>query len=308
VRALDAFRDMKREVNELMTRALVHVPIANADTALIAQELANRASDDIYSSIDNYAKQRLAKACEDLQQGIEKTSKTFGLLTKTMNPTEAEMKKVGHDSYKAFLLHYDSWYPTLPALLRAERNIFSSRIFNNPVMRGIGETFRTYFDSQIKSLPSEDKVRKEIDELMRLDDAVMWRDSLELNPSNKWISSAVADVRSRTLIGKKTRSAIGFGSAGVSHLGIFEQETHEKVNLADSLGTAGQKLFSLSLLTCWHLEPARYPSMGRYWDLEDYKSSKPYIKEMPLFMEYGKSAVKNAIDASNLSARLGTSP
>lgn len=308
MRALEAIRQLKREANELMARAVANVPIPSMDAALVAQELADRASDDVSSSIDNYDKQRLAKSCEDLQQGIEKTSKAFGLLTKTMNPTDAEMKKVGHDSYKAFLLHYESWYPTFPALLRAERDIFTSRIFNNPGMRGIGETFRKYFDSQIQGLPSEDTVQTEIAELMRLDESVMWKDSLELNPSNKWISSSMADMRGKVLIGKKTHSLIGFGSTGVSHLGIFDQDTLERVGLADSLGMTGRKLFSLSLLTCWHLEPARYPSLGRYWDLKEYKSSKPYVKEMPLFLEYGRSAVKNAIDASNLSAKLASQP
>jgi len=56
---------------------------------------------------------RVREAAEDLQQAVELPSEASGLLTGTLKPADPDMKPVGHDSYKAFIIHYQDFYPKL---------------------------------------------------------------------------------------------------------------------------------------------------------------------------------------------------
>jgi hypothetical protein len=96
----------------------------------------------------------------------------------------------------------------------------------------------------------------------------------------------------------------GAAHGPIARLGIFTRETLERTELAGELGQAGQKLFSLSLLTCWHFEPARYPPMGEYWDANAYTASTPYVKAIPELIGYAETAVNHTIKASEVALKI----
>jgi hypothetical protein len=104
---------------------------ATKEATTLALDLATRAQGNIESCKDNYRGRRYADAAEDLQQAVEKAAKAFGLLTGTVRPTDAEMWAVGHDSFKAFVLHFWDFYPKLVALMAAESNITTSELLDN---------------------------------------------------------------------------------------------------------------------------------------------------------------------------------
>lgn len=300
----EAYAKLKEEARKGLQKAAVNVPVANPKAAALAMDLSQRAKTNIASCKDNFRNRRFADAAEDLQQGVEKASKSFGLLTGTLLPKDSEMRSVGHYSYKAFLVHFRDFYPRLHALMEAEAEISKNKLFDNLVMRGVGKILRKAFDAQLQSLPTVDKVEAEITELKDLDAAVMWKATLGLDASNKWVASSLADLQKPAIIRGRLKILAGVCVGVISHLNIFDKETIERVNLADALGRAGLKLFSLSLLTCWHLEPARYPPLDKYWDLAAYNVTSPFVRAIPTFTEHAESAIEHGITASRIVQKL----
>jgi hypothetical protein len=301
----EALEKAKKEIGGEMDRVAANIPIADKDAASAAIDLTERAKQSVESCRGNYDGGRYAKAAEDLQQAVELPSKAYGLLTGTMKPTDPEMKCVGHDSYKAFLVHFEDFYPKQRALLKAESDIFGSKYLDNFLLRGIARNLKAYADDQLNSLPTEDKVRTDIAELLKVDHAEMWKASLDLDMTNKWVSSSLADLEKKMVLGGKTQGAVGIGQGAVSTLNLFSKDTINKVKMASYLGAMGQKIFPLSVLTCWHHSQSVYPSMGRYWDLGAYNASKPFIKAIPKFITVAQPIIDNGIAASNWGLELG---
>jgi hypothetical protein len=86
--------------------------------------------------------------------------------------------------------------------MRAESEIFSSKIFDNIMSRGIARGLKKYANAQLSGLPKEADVRADIAELQRLDSGTVWRASLDLNATNKWIASAMSGLEQKVLIGE----------------------------------------------------------------------------------------------------------
>jgi hypothetical protein len=300
----DRFRAMKEEATSRLDKAVANVPLPDIEGASLALELAQRAKSNLESCRCDYNERRYADAAEGMQQAVEKTSKAFGLLTGTAKPSQEEMREVGHKSFKAFLLHFGEYYPKMIALMQAQAEIPDSPIFDSPGMRGVGKALKTIFQKQLDELPPVDKVEAEILELKALKPEIMWKPTLMLDQSNKWVASSVADLKKRPLYSAGQKAVIGAGKGAVSHLGIFKKETLERTNLAGELGEAGQRLFSLAILTCWHLEPARYPSVGDYWNLSAYNESAPLIQALPQLLGHTEAAVGHTIGASGLALKI----
>ncbi|MGI0091441.1 MAG: hypothetical protein ACREBS_07010 [Nitrososphaerales archaeon] len=77
-----------------------------------------------------------------------------------------------------------------------------------------------------------------------------------------------------------------------------------KMRLSASLGRAAQKMFSLSILTCWHHESTRHPSVGGYWQSDAYKKDAPYVKEMPLIISSAKRTVQGMDEATRMEEEI----
>jgi hypothetical protein len=300
----DIIANLKKDMGGHLDTAVANIPVASAEAASLALDLASRAREDVLSCRDNYKQRRFAKAAEDLQQAVEKGAKTFGLLTGTVRSTDAEMKAVGHDSFKAFILHFWDFYPKLVAVIVAESEIPDSKLLDNFVMRGTAKKLRKITDALKQTIPSDDKLKAEIYELNNLDSATMWKASLDLDETNKWIGSAMSGMRQKVLITDNLQTLVGIGYGAVSLVKVFDRQTMARTKLAAAVGKTGQKLFSLSLLTCWHLEPARYPPVGKYWDLSAYNESRPFIKAMPGFTKHTGAAIESAIQASKMALSL----
>ena len=292
---------MKARARGMIDITISNIPVATEEAAGLALDLSTRAQGNIESCKDNYSGRRYADSAEDLQQAVEKASKAFGLLTGTVRPTDAEMRAVGHDSFKAFVLHFWDFYPKLVALMAAESDIATSELLDNFVLRGVGKKLKTITEAMQKTIPPDDKIRAELAELDNLDPAVMWRASLDLDEKNKWIKDAVSGLKQKALISDNLQMLVGIGQSAVSVVKVFDKETTARTKLAAQVAKTGQKLFSLSLLTCWHLEPARYPPVGRYWNLRAYNASAPLVKLMPTLIKHTEVAVDSAVEASKMA-------
>ena len=300
----EALEKAKREIGGELDKAVANIPIADKEAASASVDLTERAKQSVDSCVGNNEGGRFAKAAEDLQQAVELSSKAYGLLTGTMKATDPEMRYVGHYSYKAFLVHFEDFYPKQRALWKAESDIFASKYLNNILLRDIAKKLKAYTDDQLNSLPPEDKVRADIAELLQVDRSKMWEASLSLDMTNKWISSSVVDLEKNALIGENTQGLLGIGQGVVSMLNLFSKDTVNKVKMAGFLGAMGQKIFPLSVLTCWHHAPSTYPPMGKYWDLSAYNESKPFINAIPKFIAVAKPIIGNGIEASNWALEL----
>lgn len=304
MRFTEALDKAKKEIGGEMDKVAANIPIASKDAASAAIDLTERARQSIKSCQGNYEQGSYAKAAEDLQQAVELPSKAYGLLTGTMKATDPEMRFVGHDSYKAFLVHYEDFFPKQWALLRAESDIFGSKYLDNFLLRGVAKNLKAYADDQLKSLPPEGKVRADVAELLTVDRAEMWEASLSLDMTNKWISSSMADLEKKVPFSGNAQGLIGVGQGAVSMLNLFSKDTINKVKMAGFLGAMGQKIFPLSLLTCWHHAPSTYPPMGKYWDLSAYNETKPFIKAVPRFIASAQPIIGNGVEASKWALQL----
>jgi hypothetical protein len=106
LRFTEIIENLKKEAGSESDKAVANIPLANKDAASAAVDLTERARQSILACRSNCERGSYAKAAEDLQQEVELPSKAFGLLTGTLKPTDPDMKLVGHDSYKSFILHY----------------------------------------------------------------------------------------------------------------------------------------------------------------------------------------------------------
>jgi len=80
------------------------VEAVSAEAVSLALGYAKVAPSDIEAALVLYRHELYPQACYFLQQGVEKSSKAFGLLIGTMKPEEAR-KEVSHDSLKSLVLH-----------------------------------------------------------------------------------------------------------------------------------------------------------------------------------------------------------
>ncbi len=300
----DIFRSMKEEANSRLDKALANVPLPSLEGANLALYLSEIARSNLTSSGDDYNSKRYADAADALQQGVEKTSKALGLLMGTTKPTDDEMRKVRHDSYKAFLLHFGEFYPRLVALMKAEAEIPDSSLFDTPGMGGARNFLRKRFQNQLDNTPPIAKVQAEIAELMTLKDDEMWKATISMDTNNKWVATSVEQLKNRAVFSRTQKALIGAGHGAISPFRLFKKETLERTNLAKELGEASEGIFWLAILTCWHFEQSRYPSIGRYWDQKAYNESAPYIRALPELTKKAEACAKHTIEASKSALKI----
>jgi hypothetical protein len=182
---LEKIREMKADANARLYKAAEKVPLPDSQPTGLALDLAKRARSNLESCKCDFKEGRYAAAAESLQQAVEKTSKAFGLLTGTAKPNLAEMKKIGHKSYLAFLRHFSDYYPKMRAMMEAQVEIFESPIFENPGMKSVGKTMQALAQKNLDEFLSVQDVDAQIRELEVLKPEDIWRPALLLDQDNQ---------------------------------------------------------------------------------------------------------------------------
>lgn len=305
-------------MSDPLVEALARISMPTKAAANGAFEFAKLARSDIRSCNDNYKKERYHNAAKNLQEAVEKAAKAFGLLSGLLKPTDEEMKDIGHDSFKVFIRNFQSFFPKVVDLINVEIETAYSLERDN-VARGTVSKFRQPMEylkqvargnvSKLRQpmdvikqvlLRGQRQIGNEVNELYSLDRASMWRASLNLDESNKWIKVAMDDVRHPVIITDKVIFLVELAG----NLKRDPRETIEKLKLALVVGKTVQKLFPLSLLTSWHYEEAKYPTFVKYWNPSVYTKSAPFVREMPTFIKQASAAIDSAIKASEMALKI----
>jgi hypothetical protein len=281
-------------------------PKPTKEAATLALQLAVRAQEDLQTCDDAYKREHFAKAAENLQQGVEKTLKAFGLLIGTLKPTSKELKEVSHESYKALIIHFWEFYSSLIKIILSLAAVQWDKEMDHFLIRRFAKRMETATEALKNVVPPDEKLREELSELSELDPAEMWKLTLELDESNKWVKTAMEGIRQPPIISSGVVASMTLASGLLSGIGKMDERTKKRVNLVFSLGEASQKSLSLALLTAWHIEPARYPPTGRdYWQPEAYMKSKPFVKAIPTLSKLSSEMVHAAKEASQIALEIG---
>lgn len=278
-------------------KSLLGLPMPDVAAINLALEFAKRGLDDAASSKSNYDAGRYSKAAEDLQQAVEKGAKAFGMLVGTMRATETDVKRVSHNSYLAFILDFETFFPKM---LGAINGLFSQvpvETTGNFIVRRLVSSFAQAVKLLRKVTPTQEKVEAELKELRELDEEIMWNASMQLDLGNKWIKEAMNGMDQRPIINDRLQNVVSLAAASFQAFGRFSEGDVRQMKFALSLGKTGQKLFSLSLLTAWHHQTAGYPPVGKdYWKADAYRKGVPFVREMPRFTKYAKDAAESAVE------------
>ena len=285
-----------------LTKPLKELPHPSKKSVELASVLAKLGLDDADSAKANYKAGRFANAAKDLQQAVEKGAKAFGLLVGTVEPTEEQLKfreGVSHLAYRAFILNFWNFYPKLLSMMDLMHDATQMKEADNFVTRGIVKKLADATDALRKLRPPQSQIDAEIKELLDLDEESMWKATLDLDMKNKWVSDAVKGMKQNPIVSNNLQTSISFAGGLMKRLGVFSDEDMQQMKFAGNLGKASQKLFSLSLLTTWHHETARYPPIGKrdYWDPTVYKRGIRYVDGMPNLIKASKDALEGAIEA-----------
>ncbi|MDG7035395.1 MAG: hypothetical protein JRM78_04165 [Nitrososphaerota archaeon] len=287
-------------LKDRLTRPLKELPHPGKESLRHARELAEYGLNDVDSAKANYNAGRFANAAEDLQQSVEKGAKAFGLIIGTIEPTEEQLKYkkgVRHLAYRALILNFWNFYPRVLNLPDMLRDATQMEELHKPVMIRTIKKLQELVDNLRKTI-SKDNIDAEIEELRNLDEESMWKATLNFDRSNTWVLRALNEMDQNPILDKTVSWLIPLANQ-MKKVGFFSDEDVQLMKFASNLGKASLKLFSLSLLTTWHYEPARYPPIGKsdYWYFDSYKKGVPYVDKMPDLIKAAKSALKGIIGA-----------
>lgn len=286
---------------------LARIPIPKSEAATLALQLSRKASGDIKSCKIVLKGKQYSNAAQNLQQAVEKASKGFGLVAGTLKPTDENMKEVSHYSFRAFISDFWSFYPTLMSAINAVNAAVVDKTFESPLFRKMGSSLKQAARAMNQVVPDEGKLRDEIEELKRLDPATMWRASLNLDETNKWIKEAIHGIHQAPVITGNLDSLFSIARSAMGSIGIFTEEEVLRLKFASALGVATQKGFSLSILTAWHLEPSRYPPGQRgYWTQEAYTKDAPFVKFIPTLVDHSEVMIANVTEAAETALLLSS--
>jgi len=89
---------------------------------------------------------------------------------------------------------------------------------------------------------------------------------------------------------------------------MFKAETIERTKFTNELGDASERIMWLGIMMCWHLEPARYPSIDDYWDLNANNRSSPFVEAIPQLAKHAEDCLNHATEASKSAITLTVAP
>lgn len=247
-----------------------------------------------------YRHELYPQACYFLQQGVEKSSKAFGLLIGTIKPEEAQ-KEVSHDSLKSLVLHLpevvDDVKKELADLLEwlggqhPPRDILAGWILSNlkgiqPKLEQIGNTLQQLNVESMKWPPVDDGFRR-----------TMWQATLNLDSQRPEVASMLS------VLGRVDQAEPWVFRASLRALVLVPRVDPRLQGLINLLHLyrASWRVTPLCGLTMWHEEATRYQT--EYGGPSDYVSTKPLITEFRTLAKHAEVLGKEMVSASSLVAR-----
>lgn len=270
------------------------LPIPKAIPSRVALYYAEIAKNDFLAARTLYQKHLNAQAVYALQQSVEKSAKSFGLMMGILKIND--LRSVSHRSVHALLLGMETLTEHM-----AERVSWlqTSSRFEVEKLRKLG--LNSVIHKIAPLVPSPAMVKSDREKIDELDDAEMWHATLNLDINNQYVKSSL-----------RTLENIPFDKASF----LFSMRVLKMVGKVMSGDTTGDYFFcilrssprayGLSMLTMWHETATRYPPITSkdYWRMGEYTNDKPLLKRFPFLLKHGKIFCENVYGAALVSTKL----
>ena len=260
--------------------------------AKIAFDYAKIAKADYKAAAILYQKGLYAQAVYNLQQSIEKSVKSFGLMVGIIEPTD--LKDVSHDSVYALLIRMDSLAEYLSTsvsyLLTANQNQIERVPQLSKVLKRMGPL-----------IPSPESIQSDVKTIDKLNTQQMWIATLNLDTTNKFVKSALDALENNYWAKQKVVLPMR-----IIHLLSKLTKQKTMVNYYMGLLQSSPRSYSLAILTMWHETPTRYPPVSShdYWQAEQYTSDKPLLKRFPFLLKHTKVLTNGVYDSALAASRI----
>lgn len=288
--------------NPSMRGLLDAISIPDEATCKTAFSLAKDSASHLKAAKLLYRKGTYGESISWLQQAVETSTKSMGLLLGTI-PNDADVieKEVGHHATKALLLGITG----LRSMVANVKQVLSQiKTADNVPSEFLKGPFRR-FDKKLADfgndpLPPIDNLVREAQEVIDLKDRDMWEPTLLLDRSNKWVDLAIRGLETIPVVGGIARSASEFASATLSVARLFGEADSKKIRFVNSMNEAFRGTLWLSLLLDWHFIPSRYSPIrpNSYWRADVYTSKQPLVREAPRLFLYAQHLSRGVFDAA----------
>ena len=274
-------------------RALLDaIKIPDEATCETAYKLAKDSTSHVKAAKRLYRKGTYAESISWLQQAVEASTKSMGLLLGTLpNDPDIIENKVSHHASKALLLDVDPLRTTLANLKEVYANMNSA----DNLPKSISGQFRR-FDKAVQDFGKDmlaplDAIAQEAHEIRNLRDEDMWEPTLNLDRTNQWVDKALTGLAARPVVGKTTMSIVSFTSSALDIAGFMEKPDSLKFRFSNGLGEAFQGALWLAVLLDWHFIPSRYSPIraSEHWTADAYTPDRPLVREAPRLFVYASS-------------------
>jgi len=268
--------------------------IPKAQEARQAFDFAEIAKGDWLAAKVLYQKRLYAQAVYMLQQSVEKSAKSFGLMMGILKPSDV-IKAVSHRSVYALLIRMDMFTEQLRETVTFLRTSDQSEV---EALRSLG--FDQVFDKLTPIVPTSEMVESDKQQIDKLNDSDMWQATLTLDTTNDYVRSALQQLDN--IQWDKQRVLLPIQAIVV--LSKIMKKNSDEIKYFLNILRASPRVYPLSMLTMWHETPTRYPPIcdRDYWEIREYTSDKPLIKRFPFLLKHAK-ILANSVANGALAAK-----
>lgn len=271
------------------------IPTPDHSTAQLAFDFAQFAKADAEAS-NLLSKRYFLQSLYLLQQSAEKSSKSVGLILRTVRPDEL-VSKVSHDSVRALLVHSSE---VLKLVEKRVSTVLASNSTTN------SQDLQDLFGKLLSLLPSEETLIRIEEKIRNANESEMWAATLNLDTSVDLVRHAMAFLKASTAMDKlRFRLRLKLSLSALKLLG------HDLGDYADyyyGLMRALIRAYPLSMLTMWHATTTRYPpTNGSYWNWEAYDRNAKLIRSLPRLQSHARIMADSVLLSARAATRLANS-
>lgn len=271
------------------------VPVPKPLDAKIAVQLARTAKQDLRAAKVLYENGLYPQAVYMLQQSVEKSVKSFGLMLGLVK--SKRLRAISHRTVYVLFSRTENFTRYMGGSLTYLGTATDPDV---KLLREIGGT--ALVNGAAKMMPSDEKIRAERLAIRNLDEGRMWKDTLNLSRDNEAVKAALEGLENFPFektgfsqiveaMAKATMSSKRYGAYAAYNLGMLK---------------ASPRTYSLSMITMWHEMPTRYPPTTKLdrWRWGEYTPEKPLLKEFPRLLRQAGILCNGVLMSAHASVRL----
>jgi len=258
----------------------------------LAYEYAKVSDKDIESASLLYSNRLYPQACYFLQQSVEKTAKSYGLLMGSIKAEEL-IKDVGHLSAISLLYHFDGTYNKY---FEAFNILVDDLVKANKMKKDVGDLIKLR-DKLDKVDRSQLSFKPVIEQIQNPEfEKLMWNATINLDRNDSMVNDALTSL-------EKSKWSRIEPFLPIIQILIFKRGP--AINCYLHLIKVSWRVGPLTLITMWHEKTTRYPPIKEsdYWNLDAYNAQTQLIKRFKFLNKHARISSKEILKATFLAKK-----